>query len=124
MTSWEGNGAGAKGCWECTSGLRPRIEEPGLVRRNEAARAKLRPNRQDAEQPGVLVLDRIEGQRFQSSAVRPEYSWGKKVRSGALRRKVAPLEPPVPVLPPIIRSTVFRCRNRQNWKASSTSTSA
>ena len=30
--------------------------------------------------------------------------------------------PPVPVVNPMVRCTVRRCRNRQNWKASSMST--
>ena len=34
-----------------------------------------------------------------------------------------PSVPPVPRLKPITRSTVVRCRKRQSWKRSSTSTS-
>ena len=38
------------------------------------------------------------------------------------RRYVDPLDPPVPVFIPMIRSTVLRCRNRHSWKLSSRST--
>lgn len=57
-------------------------------------------------------------------SVRTAYSSGKKVRSRASRRKGTPLDPPVPRLNPIVRSTVLRCRKRQNWKFSSRSTSS
>ena len=41
----------------------------------------------------------------------------------ALRDRPTPDEPPVPVLWPMMRSTVFMCRKRQSWKLSSMSTS-
>src|SRR4029453_884236 len=53
--------------------------------------------------------------------VRTAYSSGKNVRSRAFCRKRTPEEPPVPVLKPMVRCTVRRWRNRQNWKLSSTS---
>src|SRR5215211_510276 len=56
-------------------------------------------------------------------SVRTAYSSGKKVKSSAFCRKRTPEDPPVPVLKPIVRCTTRRCRNRQNWKLSSTSTS-
>ena len=58
------------------------------------------------------------------SSVRTAYSSGKKVRSSARCRNGTPLEPPVPVFSPMIRSTVFRWRNRHSWKLSSRSTSS
>src|SRR6185312_275207 len=52
---------------------------------------------------------------------RTAYSSGKNVSSNARRRNGTPL---VPLLPPIVRCTVLRCRNRQSWKFSSMSTSS
>src|SRR5690606_25421619 len=54
-------------------------------------------------------------------SVRTLYSSGKKVRLSARCRKSTPVEPPVPFFMPIVRDTVRRWRNRQNWKLSSTS---
>ena len=56
-------------------------------------------------------------------AVRTSISSGKNVWSSARLRNATPDEPPVPVLWPMIRSTVFMWRKRQSWKPSSMSTS-
>ena len=57
-------------------------------------------------------------------SARTAYSSGKNVSSSARRRNGTPLEPPVPRLEPMVRSTVLRCRKRQSWKLSSRSTSS
>jgi len=51
-------------------------------------------------------------------------SSGKKVRSSAVFRNLTPLEPPVPGLKPMMRSTVFMWRKRHCWNWSSRSTSS
>jgi len=55
--------------------------------------------------------------------VRTSISSGKNVCPSARLRKSTPDDPPVPVLWPIVRSTVFMCRKRHSWNDSSTSTS-
>jgi hypothetical protein len=88
----------------------------------------------DAEEPAAQVRQRVgvvqpaclvgEVAHELPISVRTAYSSGKKVSSRALRRKPTPLEPPVPRLKPMVRSTVLTWRNRHSWKFSSRSTSS
>ena len=91
--------------WPCGSGSRRR-------------RATSRPGRRAAE-PASPRPDSSPPIR-----VRTSNSSGKNVRSSARRRKSTPVDPPVPVLWPIVRWTTWRCRNRHSWKLSSMSTSS